>query len=279
MDNSPSHLEREKTLQIRGKTFREFVPLPVSILRSNQISDGAKLLFADLLSYAWFNAECFPGQDKLAQDLGVSPRWIRKLLTELEKIKLISCKQRGLSKTNIYTINDIPDKLLKSEPDRNNSSAPDRNATSYKVDEEEVDEVNKYKRRISDEITPGNSSKTGKKEKALTFTQLCKQYEVNTGVGTTIIYYLNKYRDSTLSAHPPLKLDQWSRIIEAISTFEGGISSSTWEGMINVWFDNPPIETDFNLNVFMSETLLSNLYYTVRDIEPEAVWTLNSKKQ
>ncbi len=35
---------------------------------------GAKLCYAMLLSYAWQKDSCFPGQEALAKDLGISKR-------------------------------------------------------------------------------------------------------------------------------------------------------------------------------------------------------------
>ena len=48
-----------------------FTQLPNFILRNPEVSIGAKTIYALLLSYAWHNDLCFPGQDRLAKDVGM----------------------------------------------------------------------------------------------------------------------------------------------------------------------------------------------------------------
>jgi hypothetical protein len=57
-----------------------------------------------LTKYAGQDDYCFPSQKTLAKDLGVSSRYIRTLLNELLKNKLISKKRTGFNKSNTYTI-------------------------------------------------------------------------------------------------------------------------------------------------------------------------------
>ena len=65
-----------------------------------------------LLKYAWGDDACFPGQLKLAQDMGAGERSVRTYLKELETAGILEIKQRGLGKTNLYrlylTINKAP---------------------------------------------------------------------------------------------------------------------------------------------------------------------------
>ena len=56
------------------------------------------------MSYAWRNDSCFPGEEKLAGDMGMNRTRVGEFVSELRNRGLISIKRRGLSKTNIYTI-------------------------------------------------------------------------------------------------------------------------------------------------------------------------------
>ena len=97
----------ERNLILRGAdiaTQRGWTGVPNFILESDQISVGAKLTYAMLLKYAREMDECFPGQNRLAEDIGVSERSVRKWLKELEKVTLIEVKQRGQGKPNLYTV-------------------------------------------------------------------------------------------------------------------------------------------------------------------------------
>lgn len=85
-------------------TRHGFTQVPNFILTKKELSVGAKLAYAMLLKYAWADDACFPGQLKLAEDMGAGERSIRTYLKELEATGLLEIKQRGLGKTNIYRL-------------------------------------------------------------------------------------------------------------------------------------------------------------------------------
>src|SRR5258708_37881807 len=81
-----------------------FTQVPNFILKNPKLSIGAKVTYAMFLSYAWHNDSCFPGQDRLAEDMGVTRPRVTQLISELEAAGLLSVKRRGQGKTNLYTI-------------------------------------------------------------------------------------------------------------------------------------------------------------------------------
>jgi biotin operon repressor len=84
-----------------------FTQLPNFILRDSTLSIGAKTTYALFLSYAWHNALCFPGQEKLAKDIGMSIGSVNAFIKELEACGLIEIERRGQGRTNLYTINYV----------------------------------------------------------------------------------------------------------------------------------------------------------------------------
>ena len=84
-----------------------FTQLPNFILRNADLSVGAKTTYALFLSYAWHNDRCFPGQDRLATDIGMSIGSVNAFIKELEACGLIEITRRGQGKTNLYTINFV----------------------------------------------------------------------------------------------------------------------------------------------------------------------------
>ena len=99
--------ERERNIEIVGAdpvTRHGFTQVPNFVLTKKEISVGAKLAYAMLLKYAWNNDACFPGQVKLAEDMGATDRSVRTYLKELEAAELLEIKQRGLGKTNLYRL-------------------------------------------------------------------------------------------------------------------------------------------------------------------------------
>ena len=91
-------------------TKKGYTLVPNFLLDDKQLSAGAKLAYVMLLKYAWQNDRCFPGQARLAQDIGVSERYVRNCLRELETRKLVSIKRRGQGKSNVYTLHLRVDK-------------------------------------------------------------------------------------------------------------------------------------------------------------------------
>lgn len=108
MDHIASRLaEVAHNIEIVGAdpaTRYGFTQVPNFILVSKELSVGAKLVYAMLLKYAWQDDYCFPGQEKLASDMGVTDRSTRTYIKELEAANYLEVVQRGLGKTNIYKL-------------------------------------------------------------------------------------------------------------------------------------------------------------------------------
>jgi hypothetical protein len=81
-----------------------FTQVPNFILKNSALSIGAKLTYAMFLHYAWHNDSCFPGQERLAQDMGMSQSRVSEFIKELGAAELVEIKRRGMGKTNLYRI-------------------------------------------------------------------------------------------------------------------------------------------------------------------------------
>jgi hypothetical protein len=98
---------KDRNIEIIGAdpvTRHGFTQVPNFILTKKDLSVGAKLAYAMLLKYAWGEDACFPGQVKLAEDMGATDRSVRTYLKELETAEILEIKQRGLGKTNLYRL-------------------------------------------------------------------------------------------------------------------------------------------------------------------------------
>ncbi len=115
MDSAKDILEKHTIVVLNEALKHGFTQLPRYILRDKRLSFGARLTYAVLLSYAWQEDSCFPGQDRLAKDLGISRQMINTYLNELKKTRYIDWQRRGLGKTNVYYILDY--KPLEIEAD------------------------------------------------------------------------------------------------------------------------------------------------------------------
>src|SRR4249919_3830264 len=106
MDHIGKNLQAiERNIEIIGAdpiTQHGFTMVPNFLLTNKKFSVGAKLAYAMLLKYAWDDDACYPGQVKLADDMGCGERSVRTYLKELEDEKFLEVLQRGLGKTNLY---------------------------------------------------------------------------------------------------------------------------------------------------------------------------------
>jgi DNA-binding MarR family transcriptional regulator len=81
-----------------------FTQVPNFILKNDALTVGEKITFAMFLTYAWNNDKVFPGQERLAKDIGVTRRSVNTFIKGLEKKGFLTIQRRGLGKTNIYTL-------------------------------------------------------------------------------------------------------------------------------------------------------------------------------
>ena len=85
-------------------TQRGFTMVPNHVLISTKVSPGAKLAYTMLLKYYHYNGEVFPGQERLAKEIGVSKRSVVTFIKELSDAKFITVQRRGQGLTNKYVM-------------------------------------------------------------------------------------------------------------------------------------------------------------------------------
>ncbi len=125
--------DERQTVIIKDKALKKlkgFVQIPNAILLHDNISFGAKVAYGVLLKYAWQDGFCFPAQESLAKDLNCSIRNVQRFLSELKSAELISWKQMGLNRPNVYYILEIKEKTIDVDPDTTDLSCPDTTNSS-----------------------------------------------------------------------------------------------------------------------------------------------------
>lgn len=95
-----------------------FTQVPNFILRNSNLSPGAKVTYAMFLSYAWHNDLCYPGQDQMADDMGMSRSRVTEFVGELQAAGMISIQRRGQGLTNIYTVHFQVTPAVNKNPQR-----------------------------------------------------------------------------------------------------------------------------------------------------------------
>ena len=110
----------ERNIVLRGAdvlTVKGFTQVPNHLLKSEKISPGAKLAYTMLLSYAWQNDYCFPGQERLAKDMGSGVRSVVRYIQELEQHDFIKVKRQGQGRSNLYELNLTTKGRRKAKPE------------------------------------------------------------------------------------------------------------------------------------------------------------------
>jgi predicted transcriptional regulator len=99
----PDSNDDRDSVIVEDTVLREgFTQIPNVVLFNPGISFGAKVAYGVLLGYAWQKDRCFPGQERMGKDMGVTARSVRTYLAELESLGIVEVRRRGLTKTNVY---------------------------------------------------------------------------------------------------------------------------------------------------------------------------------
>ena len=107
MDTARDILNKDRNIRLLGAdafTLGGYTQVPNAILASKRLSDSAKMAYALLLSYAWQDDFCFPGQVAMAERWGKSERSVRTALKDLEEAGYLKIIRQGLGKPNIYEL-------------------------------------------------------------------------------------------------------------------------------------------------------------------------------
>ena len=81
-----------------------FTQTPTAILRDSRLSAGSRLLYSILLSYAWQDGECFPGQERLGVGMAGARRTVAGYRSGLKGAGLSRVLRRGRTATTVYEI-------------------------------------------------------------------------------------------------------------------------------------------------------------------------------
>lgn len=160
-----------------------FTQVPNAILENGDITPQAKVLYLLLLRFAWQENHAFPGQETLCRMMGfTSDNTVRKYLNELKKLNLVSWEQRGLSKTNVYTI--ITRTITRLEPQAREVQEPQASGfptiknTQKKNTQKESPIINKEKEETP---TGGGEATTSETEALTEWLQAKQERKANKG--------------------------------------------------------------------------------------------------
>jgi len=96
-----------------------FARIPIGLIRNPEIDPQAFRLYCNLVSYAFQLKGCFPGQERLAREMGLSKSYglkqISKMISKLQELKLVKVERPGQGRPNIYYLLKLPEKYLSEQ--------------------------------------------------------------------------------------------------------------------------------------------------------------------
>ncbi len=112
--DADNDIDREPLVQYEDlEQATGFTQVSNAVLRCYpELSDGEKMTYAVLKSFAYVGPETFVGQETLARARGITVSTISRHLTRLIEVGLVKVRRRGQGKTNIWIITRIPRKKL-----------------------------------------------------------------------------------------------------------------------------------------------------------------------
>ena len=81
-----------------------FTQVPNFILEKSTLSMGARFTYSLFLRYAWHEDGCFPGLERLGENMGCSEATASRYVKELREAGYVTVERRGQGKTNIYKL-------------------------------------------------------------------------------------------------------------------------------------------------------------------------------
>jgi Helix-turn-helix domain len=133
--------ERLDRIVVENEMLRAgFAAFPYVVLRDTRLSVGARLAYAVLLSYAWQEGSCFPGQLRMAKDMGITDRHLRRFLVELREVGYVVWRKTMPWGTNTYVLVDVKSKL-KAKRTRASGTTGHRRPASKDIRVRKIDPV------------------------------------------------------------------------------------------------------------------------------------------
>lgn len=104
-----AHAQESDSFQVEfSPSFKGYNTIPRALSDDPTLDMGARMVYILLMGYAQGKGECCPGQEAIAQNLGITRVRVRKHLQELEQRGWISQRRRGQGQTNFYIIHFEP---------------------------------------------------------------------------------------------------------------------------------------------------------------------------
>ena len=92
-----------------------FAAFPYQVMKDKALSTGARLAYAFLLMYGWQEGSSFAGQEKMAEDMGISRAQVQRYLYELRDVGYIRVERQDKRFNNTYTVLDKVMSKLKTK--------------------------------------------------------------------------------------------------------------------------------------------------------------------
>jgi hypothetical protein len=95
---------RPDGLRFRAPLMQEYVAVPRAVMRDHRLSSGARMLYTFLCDYARERDRAWPGEVTLGRHMGCGDRQIRRYLSEITAMGLVTVTRETRTSHNQYLI-------------------------------------------------------------------------------------------------------------------------------------------------------------------------------
>src|SRR5947209_5984221 len=102
-----THFQEQQNIVLQGYdpiSAGGFTQVPNYLLNNAGLTAIAKVVYAKLLSYAWHNNRVYPGQVRMAEEIGSTKSTVNRAIIELENEGWLEVQRRGQGQTNVYVL-------------------------------------------------------------------------------------------------------------------------------------------------------------------------------
>lgn len=207
--------------------------IPPQIMARKDLSQTAKMLFGRLVALSTQKGYCFASNKYLGTQIGIEPRQIRRVLSELQ--------EKGFVKREI-----------------DNVMSPTQERRIYLVIQwgEGVDDRGGGRKRpptIDNRIEEKDKDKGGATSVAPT-SSVSKALKV-------IALYFKVYKSRLGEDHPPLSQVNLREVVERLESWDPFDQELDWLAIIEKHFETDYYSCDWNINHFANEGILQNRFF------------------
>lgn len=239
--------------------------IPPEVMARKDLSANEKLIIGRVNGLRNEEGFCFASNEWLGKQIGLSEGTVSNIISLLVKKKLlrreiIRNERNEVIQRRLYPLSIIAWIGIHGRMDYSNRNVVIENNDNAFVGKQKPVSNNKTTHQkitgsieeyIADELNAKND---------IDMYSIRNKPELVFAVG----YYLTRYEEKVGKPHPKITPEQWDWTVKEGFLFEEGecLDEKQWQVMIDDWFENKNIVSDYNIIHFASGDIIKNRFYS-----------------